>query len=230
MVKKHYLPRALDTRVKWLNNFAGRFEEHGTELGFTKEEIQEVKNDAAMLSYAAKVHHIMQGTHKSFTAFKDMLNEGAARKQQVEVPELPSLPKAPVPVAPGIFRRTGKLVQRIKYRKGYTELMGLSMGIIGSEQKVIIANAKPTLKAKVVGNNLVLHWKKRVFDGIVMYVNSNDGNGFAKEMYFSRSPAKIKIKLPTGEHSGLWQLKASYRLKDDIVGQSSAIVEVAVRN
>lgn len=230
MVKKHYLPRALDKRVKWLNNFAGRFEEHGKELDFTEKEIRAVKNDAAMLSYAAKVHHIMQGTHKSFTAFKDMLNEGAARRQQLSVPALPVLPTAPAPVAPGIFRRIGKLVQRIKYRKGYTELMGFSMGIIGSEQKVIMSNVKPALKAKVVGSDLVLHWKKSVFTDIVLFINRNDGNGFVMEMYFSRSPSRIKIKLPPGQHSALWQLKASYRLKDDIVGQPSSIVEVVVRN
>jgi len=230
MVKKHYLPRALDKRVRWLNNFAGRFDANGAALGFTEEEIQAVKNDAAMLSYASKVHNMMKGTHKSFTAFKDMLNEGTARKQQLSVPALPQLPPVPVPVAPGIFRRIGKLVQRIKARQGYTTVIGVSMGIIGPDQKVNFSKVRPHLKIRMAGGNFIIYWKKNVFSGIVLFINRNDGKGFMEEKGFLQPPSKLKITLPPGRQSALWQLKARYRLKDDVVGQFSPIVEVAVSN
>lgn len=230
MVKKHYLPRALEKRVSWLNNFAERFEEHGSALGFSPEQIEHVKNDAAMLSYAAKVHRMMKGTYKSFTAFKDMLNEGAASKEQLLAPILPELPAAPVLVAPGIFRRIGKLVQLIKVKASYTDVIGVGMGIIGPEQKINFSQIKPQLKTKLSGGYLIVYWNKSVFTGINLSINRDDGKGFIKGNYFSRNPAKLKIDLPVGQRSALWQIVGNYRIKDDLVGQPSPTVEVAVRN
>lgn len=228
MRKKHYLPRSFEKRVRWLNNFAKGFESIGPTLNFNEGEIQGVKNDAAMLNWSAKVQYAMRGTHKSFTAFKDMLNEGAARKEQLSVPTLPELPPAPAPVAPGIFIRTGKIVQRIKSARGYTEAMGLRLGVIGAEQKINLSTVRPQIKAKVVAGKLIIYWKKGVFTGIELHINRDDGKGFIKGTFYMRSPVKLDINLPSEQRTAMWQVMGYYKLGDITVGQPSAIVEVAV--
>jgi len=228
MVKKHYLPRAFEKRVRWLNNFAQGFGSIGPELGFTPEEIEAVKNDAAMLNWTAKVQVIISGTHKSFTAFKDILNEGVARELQLSVPVLPELPPPPDAVAPGIFSRIGKLVQRIKSNRDYTIAIGMRLGVIGAEQKIDFSKVSPKIVTKVTGGKLIVVWNKSVFNAIELSINRNDGKGFGKGRSYNHSPVKLEIILPLGQRSALWQIVGNYRIKDEIVGQPSPIVEVAV--
>ena len=230
MVKKHYLPRGFEKRARWLNNFAKEFEKIAPDLGFSNKEVESVKNDAAMFTYATKVQTIMRGTHKSFTAFKDMLNEGGTRQRQLSVPVLPELPPVPQPVAPGIFRRMGNLVARIKGRREYTDAIGVRLGVIGAEQKIDISKAKPQLKAKVAGGKLIISWNKSVFTGINLSINCNDEKGFSKGRFYSKTPVKLNMNLPPGQRTALWQLMAYYQIWDDIVGQPSSIVEVIVSN
>ena len=230
MVKKHYLPRGFEKRARWLNNFAREFEKIVPELGFGLEEVESVKNDADMFTYATKVQTIMRGTHKSFTTFKDMLSEGPTRQRQLSVPVLPELPLVPQAVTPGIFRRIGNLVALIKGRREYTNAIGVRLGVIGAEQKIDISKAKPQLKAKVAGGKLIISWKKSVFTGINLSINRNDGKGFSKGRFYGKTSVKLKINLPPDQRTALWQLMAYYQVWDDIVGQPSAITEVVVNN
>jgi hypothetical protein len=230
MRKKFYLPRSLNKRAQWLNNFARAFEIVAPSLNFTIQEVQSVKDDTAIINWVAKVQVMMKGTHKSFTAFKDLMNGGTARHEQLNIPQLPLLPPTPKPVAPGIFKRITKLAQRIKFTKGYTKSIGKKLGIVGSEQKIDISKAKPQLTVKMVAGKLEVHWKKSVFTGIELYINQNNGKGFAIADKYTHSPAKLKIKLPRNQSTALWQVMAFYVLGNDAVGEASHIVEVVVRN
>lgn len=229
MRKKYYLPRPLNKRAQWLNSFSKAFEDVGPVLGYSAEKVQSVKQDAAMVNWLVKVQAILRNTRKSFTAFKLQMNEGAAGSENIAVPQLPALPPAPSPVPPGIFKRLRKLVQQIKTNKDYNKAIGEKLDIVGTERKIDVNKAQPKLTLKFVAGKLEVHWKKDVFTGIDIYINKNDGNGFVLTTTDLRSPAYIKIELPEGQATALWQVMGIYKQGDQPVGLPSAIVEVAVR-
>ena len=197
-------------------------------LDYPITEVQAVKNDAAMINWLVKVQALMRGTRKSFTSFKLQMNEGAAGTENMATPELPLLPPAPAPVPAGIFKRLRKLVGQLKRRKKYTESIGGMLGVVGTERRIDLTKAKPKITLKLVAGRLQVHWIKSVFTGIDIYINKHDGKGFVLSVTDLFSPAYIKINLPAGQTSALWQVMGIYKQGDVVVGLPSPIVEIAV--
>lgn len=145
------------------------------------------------------------------------------------LPIAPVLDDPPDAVAPGIFIRVPALAARIKKHPGYTESIGQALDIIGAEQTVDTANAKPVLKIDLRAGHPHLKWKKGAFDGVEIWVDRGDGKGFVYLATVTGPEYLDNAPLPASDQTALWKYKGIYRLHDQRVGEWSDVVEIVVR-
>ena len=91
---------------------------------------------------------------------------------------MPAPGTPPPAVANNIFGRLTTLAARIKLASGYTESIGLALGVIGAEQTVDLNSLKPSLTADSAAGQVVVGWTKQGMDGVEIEVDRGDGKGF----------------------------------------------------
>jgi hypothetical protein len=135
MKRQPYFPRLVDARPGWFGNFATELPGANAALTIPAAEVTSIINDALYAqaicgAHLTKVREFGPATTSAIDTLLD--GEGAAPfAPPVFAP--PALPAGVTPVPPGVLRRIAKFVQLIKSRPGYTEAIGLQLGIVGSE-------------------------------------------------------------------------------------------------
>lgn len=138
MKRDNYYPRVLAERPEWHANFAAKLIIYGPTLGLTTGQVDNGVADNRVLAYGLGdwLTNIREQGTSSTSSLKD-LRSGTGLDPFVfpayNVPTAPTLPVGITSVLPGALDRTFKLVQVIKGLPGYTETIGLAMGIVGSE-------------------------------------------------------------------------------------------------
>ena len=228
MSKKFYLPGGDTERVRWLNNFSAKLPGYSDTLGITDEELDSVKKDAAVFAYVVQLVEASKREKQERTAYKNLLRNGPEGVQlnRIVAPGQPA--PAPEPVPPGIFVRTGRLVNRIKNHPSYNESIGQDLGIIGAETVEDDIALQPSLKISLKAGYPVISWKKGASDGIQLYVDRMDGKGFVFLATDMRSPYVDKARLPDGVESARWEYKAIYIQDDESIGKFSDVASVTV--
>jgi hypothetical protein len=213
----YYLPRQEKERVIWMDNFARKFAVVAASLGFTPAEVTSVNNDLAMLQYLTGMVDMISTMKQSCVAYKKAIAEGSLGKVGGAIPTLPTLPAAPALVPPGIFARTRKLVQRIKYAPSYTSAIGKDLGIVGALQTKNTDSLKPVIKLVKHGTFVEVQWTKGAADAIRIEVDRN-GEGW-KFVAIDAVP-HYKDYTPVAQPA-VWKYRAIYLINDEIVGQWS---------
>jgi hypothetical protein len=137
MKRKYFYPSDSSDRPEWHGNFATKLQQHGAALGLTSDEINKAVADNLYLAYGLGVWiTYVREYAPSCTSVLDTLARGTGGDPFVfpacTPPALPAIP-AGVVVLPGALDRTMRLARRIKTLAGYTEAIGLDLGIVGSE-------------------------------------------------------------------------------------------------
>lgn len=138
MKRNDYYPNRQAEQPEWHTNFAAKLQQYGPALPLTTGQIANGAADNLLLAYGlgewivnvrefgpactADLGRLLTGTGEAAFAFT-----GYA------APAAPALPPGADPVTPGALTRTFDLVQIIKRSPGYTEAIGLDMGVVGSE-------------------------------------------------------------------------------------------------
>lgn len=137
MKRDNYYPRLLSARPEWHANFAAKLIIYGPALGLTTEQVDNGVADNRVLAYGLGdwLTNIREQGLASTSSLKDLksgtgLDPFAFPAYNVPMP--PTLPVGITAVLPGALDHTFKLVQVIKGLPGYTETIGLAMGIVGS--------------------------------------------------------------------------------------------------
>lgn len=225
MAKNNYLPRTDKDRVIWLNNFANKFAANATTLGFTTAEVTAVNNDAAMWAFLVLLAEIYTTAKKQRVDYKNLLRDGPLGKAGGAVPVAPVTGAVPTVVAPGIFPRIAKLVQRIKSATAYNEAIGKDLGIIATQAQAFDAvNMKPTLKLVIKGGQVEVQWTKGDSDGIRIEVDR--GTGTWSFLAIDTVPHYTDTTPITGP--AIWKYRAMYLVNDELVGQWSDVASIAV--
>jgi hypothetical protein len=222
------IPRTDAELALWLTNFSTSFEAHATALGFTEAEVNSVKADAAMLNYlVGDFIPTYKSALRARTAYKNRIITGPAGGAVAAVPAPPATGTAPAAVAPGILARLRVLVQRIQLAPGYTEAVGIELGVAGSESggSAPDASPKPSLKARSNGPGTVqVDFTKERYDGV--YIESRrvgevEWHSLGLDNYSpyidDRPPAEA------GKPEAR-QYRARYMLRDQPTGEWSDIV------
>jgi len=133
--RQYYYPRKVADQPPWHFNYAGQLTELGVGIGLALDDVTASANDSKHLGYAIG------------DWLKAVRDFGPAASGQVEVLRygtgtapfvLPEFIPLPPPtgltaVLPGALARIFKFVKMIKGAPGYTEGIGLLLGVVGSE-------------------------------------------------------------------------------------------------
>jgi hypothetical protein len=228
-MKKYFLPAGAEDRIKWLKNFEEKLQFHAATLQIDADSLAFVANSVAYLSYVLDKTNAVIRNKSEWTTYKDLLLYGSSGEVVNGMPNLVAhSPTPPPPVTEPIFARIQKLVAVIKKHRLYTEAIGRDLGIIGSELNLNTDDAQPVLSAKITGGKVIVKWNKGKFTSIDVFVDRNDGNGFAFLSNDAQPPFDEKISLPIGSNPETWTYIAYYKQGDKRVGQASLPVSVLV--
>ncbi|HEV7891402.1 MAG TPA: hypothetical protein VGP08_12230 [Pyrinomonadaceae bacterium] len=167
------IPRTDNELMVWLNNFSASFATQATALGFNEADVNSVRADAAILSYLiGDVVPTYKSALQARTAYKTLIMSGPLGVAGGEMPPAPVVAAPPAAVVPGVVPRLRQLVQRIQLAPGYTEAIGLALGIVeaetsGPRRSAQSADARPTAKAiALAGQQVKIEFTKGGFSGV----------------------------------------------------------------
>jgi hypothetical protein len=223
------LPRTDSELALWLTNFSTSFATYAVALGFTEADVNAVKADAAMLNYlVGDLVPTFKSALQSRTSFKAQVVSGPAGTVAVALPPPPTTGVAPAPVPTGILARLRNLVQRIQLAPGYTEQIGLDLGINNQEgggPSAPDSPPKPDLKARSNGPGSVqVDFSKEKFDGVLVESLREGDDGWQSlgldsySPYIDSRPPKVAGKPETRQY------RVRYMLRDQPTGEWSDIV------
>ena len=135
MKRQEYYPTRLADQPEWHFNYADRLAEKGADLGLVAAAVTASVNDSRHLGHAlgawlTQVREFGPGA----TGELETLRFGTGLTPfELPVFTPPAPPAGLTPVLPGALARLFKYVQAIKAAPGYTEGIGLLLGIVGSE-------------------------------------------------------------------------------------------------
>lgn len=166
------IPRTDTELALWLTNFSNTFATHATALGFTEADVSAVRADAAMVNYLlGDLLPTYKTALQARTSYKNLIMTGPIGMAGGALPPPPTTGTAPTTVQPGIVPRLRNLVQRIQLAPSYTEVIGLDLGIAGTDggPDAPDTSPKPVLKARSTGPGTVqLDFSKEKFDGVLV--------------------------------------------------------------
>lgn len=138
MKRQHYYPKLLSAQPEWHFNFLTKLPVHATALGLDTATVNAAVADNQMLEYALGdwINAVRDLPTTSTSGLEDLLR-GTGNDFFVfptyTAPTPPTLPGGLTGVTPGALNRTFLLVKQIKGMPGYTEAIGLDLGIVGEE-------------------------------------------------------------------------------------------------
>ena len=152
MKRQEYYPARQPEQPEWLANFAVKLSTYGPTIPLTAATVTAGVADARFLAYALGdwINSVREFS-PSCTAALDALQSGTGVVPFV-LPTMvvPALPAGVSAVPAGALDRIFKLVQVIKNSSGYTDAIGLDLGIVGSVALLPNATPIPQLDAKAV--------------------------------------------------------------------------------
>ena len=244
MTKSNYLPHADKEKVAWLMNFNIIFSGVATLFGFTAAEIAAVNADYLAAQYIINTLDIFKNELHERSMYKDLLFDGEIGMELGEMPTLPTLPVAPDAVPASIFKRIGKIVQRIKNHPKYNEAIGKNLGIIGTEKVVDLNTVKPAVSVKAITvDSISLDFVKGTMEGVVVYAgtplhivveagsspapeNDTEAEMSWEEIARINHSPFIDTRSNTTNKPETRYYKMRYIKKDSLVGQESDIIRV----
>jgi hypothetical protein len=232
MKKEYYIPTSDAAKVIWLNTFNEILNEAapgglgitlGEYVGVTAGEMTQIDKDRKMFEFSIKNQDVFKNEGKERTSYKNRLSSGSSGKMMSAYPTSPVV-TPPAPVPEGVFVRIPKIVARIKANSNYNDDIGKDLGIIGSEQTIDIANAKPVLKlSKVPSGWQIKFGLQSYFDGVHIYRKLPEQADFVFLATDTRSPYIDTDEIVSGTRYMAYFLDG-----DDEVGQESDSVTVQV--
>lgn len=244
MSKGFYMPKGDQPQRVWLNKFNTELQSVGPLVGVTPAEITSVDNDTRAVNYSLDQIEIFKIEIQERIRHKDLLFEGEPGVPLGNWPDLPVLAAPPAAVLAGIFKRIGRLVQRIKTHEAYNEAMGRTLGIIGAEKVIDLDNVKPSITVRrVAATGITLDFVKGNMDGVVIYLGCippQQAPATGSESSTEAEGAIIWTELTRVNHSpftdGTMNMKSAtpetryykmmYYKKDEVVGRESDIMRV----
>jgi hypothetical protein len=223
-----YLPVSDNDRALWLNNFSSRLGQYRVALGLTQSEVNSVIADADMFAYLVQ---LSEATRLYTQAVTNMKKQARTAPQQIALPALPALPNignAPNTVNSGIFNRVTILVAIIKQHSAYSNTMGTDLGIVAPVTPFNPSTMTPDLNIRIESGFPLLRWKKGESDGVNIYVDRHDNNGFVLLRRTVRNSFLDAQPLPQNTYTATWDYKIRYLLEDDEVGNFSPVISINV--
>jgi hypothetical protein len=202
-MKSDFIPVALGDLDTWEVNFKNKVPNIAQQLGIDQTEVTAALNllDAHRGFYATMVAKRSEAKAATST---NHVGETAAVKS------------------------IRQLCNRIKADKGYTEAIGNELKIIGSLSIFDKATAKPTLTAAKEGSGIVIKFVKDKTSGIHIYGRRTGEAEFSFLAVDTASPYHDNRPKLANNPTENREYKAWYFLDENIIGQESDVISVAL--
>jgi hypothetical protein len=199
MLRQPYYPRSLKDRSEWHINFASKLPGYAAALALTPAETDSAVADNLVLGYGLGGWIVAMREHATAcTSSLDTLEAGSGTTNYefpvVQLPPPPVLPAGITGVKPGALLRTFDLVGIIKRRPGYTEAMGLDLGIVGPAAPPPPPPGEsppPELKERIIAGDLNQYVRLGYFKRgheYVMIESRRGGGGWEPLAQSNKSP------------------------------------------
>ncbi len=130
----------LAERVAWVINFATQFANYAVTLGFTPDDVISVENDSTVFQSVAATRLAAKNFERAVADYLRRLTESDDPSEPLVFPS-EDFDGPPLEVPAGMFKRIEDWRTRILASPGYTETIGLAMGILPSGDGGDIAEA-----------------------------------------------------------------------------------------
>ncbi|MBL9117357.1 MAG: hypothetical protein JNJ83_20280 [Verrucomicrobiaceae bacterium] len=181
MKRQRYYPRLLAQRPEWHENLAIKLPTVAAALPLDTDVVNQGVGDNLTMAYGlglwlTTVRDFAPACTASLRELEDGAGDSAFVFPVFTAPTPPTLPVG-ITVKPGALQRIFRLVQDIKSKPGYTEAMGIDLGIVGPEDTVEITVPEFSMKLEQgTGCQCVrLSFKKHGWYAVAIY--SRRGNG-----------------------------------------------------
>jgi len=172
----------LGDRSEWHTNFATKLPGYMAALALSQAEADNALADNLTLAYGLGGWIVSIREHSTAcTSSLDTLSFGSGSTNFVfpdaQMPPLPTLPAGITGVKPGALQRTFVLAQALKLKPGYTEAIGLDLGIVGEEDTVEHTRPEFTLKAEGGDGCDCVRVRHKKFGHYAVAVDGKRGSG-----------------------------------------------------
>ena len=224
MPKNYYLPYDDGGRAALLEHLAAHLPLYAKALELSEKDIEQLKADATAFRFILLNLEDAQASAKHWTAYKNLQRDGG--DGDTAYPAAAGL-RSPVPTVPhGIIPRLIGLVGRVKSARQYTDGIGQELHIVGTEQIDESDRTKPALEIATRAGHPQILWSKGEADALEVWVDRNDDKGF--NLFTIASATRIPDNTPLPADGATWKYKAIYRVKDEQIGDWSAVYSIAV--
>ena len=227
---QRWFPTNRAARAMWFRNFAARFSEVGSSLGFPQAEIDAVNADNAVLQFAVSSISGLEASMDAARAFERLITGGANVGSHPQFPVF-DLPEPPPMVGAGVYERLERLVRRIRVAPDYTAATGALLGIIPTNPSVgRFSEFVPAIKVWPLadGYTFSVRCPRLNFDGFTVSFKSAMSQAWKNAGVFAISPATIHVNPTTPGVPEQIEVRARMIKGNDPVTQFSNIVTVTV--
>lgn len=220
-----WFPQGLGPRADWYANFSAQFATVAILLGFTASDVTNVENDNLMMQFLVSARDQMQAVLDAARGYRKSITETAIGSPNPVWPDQfaggPPLPQVPA----GLFERLDNLVKRIRLSAGYTEEIGLLLGIVPAKSpETDPSEMQPDPKLSVEpGNVLIVEFTKGKADGIELQMMLDNSGNWENAGKYPKSPVTINVPQSVQALPRAVQIRARYLVGNNAVGQYSEI-------
>ena len=239
MAKQTWLSRKEADRRTILNHLADQLPGAlATKYGITAAELLTLEDFRLWYNWTFTALETSRQKSQGLTGFRDDLCNGKSIPSgpltpptDLTLPPQPTRgtpPVAIVPVADG-WKFVSSLVNTIKSRVTYTTADGTALKIEGAEQTgPDPETTKPVIKVVIInGGQKEVQWKKLGFTALKIEVDR--GNGQFIYLATDTEPHYIDTVMLAPGTTALWRYRAIYLDGDQVFGQWSDVVSLAVQ-
>lgn len=182
MKRNEYYPRHLGERPEWHHNFATKLPGYATALGLTTGVVNAAVADNLTLAYGLGdwISNVRDFAPSCTSCLTDLMTGTSGEDfafPTYTAPTPPTLPSGITAVLPGALDRVFLLVQEIKSKAGYSEAMGIDLGLVGEEDTVEHLRPEFTLKTEAGDGCHCVKVRFKKFGHYAVAVYSKRGGG-----------------------------------------------------
>lgn len=223
------IPVNNDAKIVFFEMFRKHFVLEAENLNFSAAETEKVLSACDTVVFSVHLTKRAKAFSKACHSFRTAKFTGrkpANVSEYVPTFDMPTLPA--VMFQGNAIGYLQRMFTRIKAQSGYSEMLGIAMGIVPTKAAPRNLNeAKPKGKASALPNNAVrIDWKKGKFDGVIVYSKRGDEAHLTK-LERDVNPPFIDTRPPLeAGKPELRQYQLIYFVNDEPVGQASDIMQI----
>jgi hypothetical protein len=151
--RRIWLPTNLPELAAWFANFALKFAEFYTALGFTAGDNTTVQNDNASVQWVNDAMSVNESNTAALRTFRDITLYGEKNDAPPTEPSM-NLPPPPTDFTSSIVQRVATLADKIELADNYTPDIGAQLGIIQTKKVGLIEESvKPAIRVAAGAGN-----------------------------------------------------------------------------